>query len=186
MGVVDGNAKHRIVHEMTFGGIREKGEGGPVNETTEWSKIHECELAEVMNDIVKRILRLRVKFSTGGRILIQEMDVNSAFRQIGVDPAGAAAFGYVVADYIAVDMRLQFGWRRSPRWWWVVASAMQDAQRRKTRATAVILEAGIGATSHVLIVPMMGEKLESLPVGCEVPTMEGAGLGMGRGCGFYG
>ena len=95
------------------------------------------ELAEVMNDIVKRIMGLRAKFGTGTRIPIEKLDAKSTFRQISVDPAGAAAFGYVVADYIVVDMRLQFGWRGGAGWWGVVASAMQDAQRKTTRATAV-------------------------------------------------
>ena len=80
-----------------------------MNATTEWSKIPKCELSEVMEDIIKRILELRVKFGTNRRILIHKMDGKSAFRQIGVDQAGAAAFGYVVADYVVVDMRLQFG-----------------------------------------------------------------------------
>ena len=53
-----------------------------------------------------------------------------------------------MADYIVVDMRLQFGWRWSPEWWGVVASSMPDAQRKQTRATAVILEAGIRAIPH--------------------------------------
>ena len=52
--------------------------------------------------------------STGRRILIQKMDVKGAFQQIGVNPAGAAAFGYVVARYVVVNMMLQFGWRESP------------------------------------------------------------------------
>ena len=41
-----------MIHDMTSGGNRERGERGSVNETTDWSKIPECELAEVMNDIV--------------------------------------------------------------------------------------------------------------------------------------
>ena len=116
VGVVEEKAKRRIVHDMTLGGNRKRGERGSVNETTDWSKIPECALAEVMSDIVKRILGLRAKFGTGGRILTQQMDVKSAIRQIGVDPAGAAAFGYVIAYYIVVDMWLQFGWRGSPGW----------------------------------------------------------------------
>ena len=114
-----------------------------------------------MNDVVVRILGLRTKFGTGRRILIQTMNVKSAFWQIGVDPAGAAAFGYAIADYIVVDMRLQVGWRGSPGWWGLVASAMQDAQRKSTRVTGVILEEGIRATSQVTIAPMARKKVES-------------------------
>ena len=42
VAVVEEKAKRRIVHDMTFGGSREKGERRPVNETSEWSKIPEC------------------------------------------------------------------------------------------------------------------------------------------------
>ena len=81
---------------------------------------------QVVKDILKWILGLRAKFSIARRILIQKMDVKSAFRHIGVYPAGAAAFGYVVDEYVVVNMRLQLGSRGSPGWWGVAASAMQD------------------------------------------------------------
>lgn len=115
---------------------------------------------------------------------MKKTDVRCAFWQIEVDPAGAVAFGYVVADDIAADMRLQFRWRRSPKWWGVVASAMQDAQRETTRVTAVIIEAGNRTTSHVKIVLMTRKKVESLPVGCEVPILEGGGAEDGAGVSF--
>ena len=53
------------------------------------------------------------------------MDVKSALRQVGVDPAGAAAFGYVLGDHLFVDLRLQFGWKGIPGWWGVIASSIQ-------------------------------------------------------------
>ena len=37
----------------------------------------------------------------------------------------------------------------------------------------MIAEAKVRATSHVRIAPMTGEKVESLPMGCEVPRLEG-------------
>ena len=52
---------------------------------------------------------LRVKFGRKKRIPIQRMDVKSAFRQVGVDPAGAVAFKYVQGDHLFVDLRLQYG-----------------------------------------------------------------------------
>ena len=57
------------------------------------------------------------------------MDMKSVFRQDGADPAGAADFGYVLGEYLLMDMRLQLGWRGSPGWWGVIASAVQQAQR---------------------------------------------------------
>ena len=92
----------------------------------------------MINDIIRRILGLRAKYGTKRRTIIQTMDVKSTIRQIGVDPAGTAAFGYVVADYVVVDMRFQFRWRGSPGWTRVVVSANHDDQRNPTRETAVI------------------------------------------------
>ena len=79
------------------------------------------------------------------------MDLKNGFRQVRVDPAGAAAFGYVLGDHLFVDLRLQFGWRGSPGWWWVIASAIQQAQRQTNRASATILEAGVSATAHLRV-----------------------------------
>ena len=83
----------------------------------QWSKIPKCELSEAMKNIIKRILGLRAKFGTNRRIIIQKMDAKSAFRQIGVDPAGVAAFGYVVTGYVVVDVRRQFRWMGGLGWW---------------------------------------------------------------------
>ena len=80
-----------------------------------------------MGQIIRRGLGLRGKFGTGRRILIPKMDVKSAFRQVGVDPAGAANFGYGRRRYFFIDLRLQFGWRGSPGWYGVIASAIQQA-----------------------------------------------------------
>ena len=80
VGAVKEEAKHRKVHDMTFAGSNEKGGSRSVNTTTGWSKIPQCELSEVMKDVIKRILGLRAKFDTNKRIIIQTMDVKSAFR----------------------------------------------------------------------------------------------------------
>ena len=69
-----------------------------------------------------------------------------------------------------------------PRVVGVVASVMEDAQQKTTRETAVISEAGVRATSHVRIAPMTGKKVEPLPMGCEVPRLEGGRQRMRRGC----
>ena len=77
------------------------------------------------------------------------MDVKSAFREVGVAPDRAAAFAYRLQDLVLVDLRLQFGWLGSPGGGGVVASAIQEAQRTTTRASAGTSAAAIKATSHV-------------------------------------
>ena len=49
------------------------------------------------------------KYVTEERIMIQKMHVKSVFRTVGMDPAGAVNFGYVVRDYLSVDVRFKFG-----------------------------------------------------------------------------
>ena len=95
--------------------MRDEGGAGS-DETTYWDQIPECPLADVTLQIVRRILGLRDKFGTGRSIPTQKMDVKSALCQVGVDPAGAVNFGYVLGGDRFVELRLQFGWRGSPGW----------------------------------------------------------------------
>ena len=91
------------------------------------------DLAGVTGQIIKRVLGLRDKFGTGRRILIQKLDVKSAFRQVGVDPAKAAEFEYGRRACLFIDVRLQFGRRRSPGLWGMIASVIPEAQRQATK-----------------------------------------------------
>ena len=127
VGVVEEKEKLRVIHGLTFGGqtnaregwggekdsVPEPG-GRSVNSDTNWKKVPECRLAGVIMEVITRFQELRVKYGTQERILLQKMDVKSAFRQVGVAPDRTAAFAYRMEDLVFVDLRLQFGWRRSP------------------------------------------------------------------------
>ena len=118
--VVDGKGKRRIIRIIRYSTASGEPEGqvggGAVNKTTYWDQIPECHLADVVLQLVRRIWGLRDKSWRERRILLQTMDVTSAFRPVGVDPAGAVNFGYVLRDCLFVDLGLQFGWRGSPGW----------------------------------------------------------------------
>ena len=103
------------------------------------------------------------------------MDVKNEFRQVPVDPDGAAAFGYVLGQYLIVDLRLQFGWRGSPGLWRVISAAIQHAQRNTTRASASFSQAGDRAVEHVAIAPSTGRPVASWPAECVVRPAEGGG-----------
>ena len=161
---------------MTF--EHSDGQGGrSVNSTTDWDEIPACALAGVMRKGLQRVLGLRVKFGDRARILIKTLDVKNAFRQIPVDPDGVTAFGYVLAGYIFVDLRLQFGWRGSPGWWGVISAAMQHAQRNTTRASASFSQAGDRAVEHVTVAPDTGRPVARWPVECIVRPAKGGGAG---------
>lgn len=63
----------------------------PVNHSTYIEDIPACEMETVMKEILVRFIGLRAKYPRA-QILIQKMDVQSAFRQIPVDPAERRLF----------------------------------------------------------------------------------------------
>ena len=112
--------------------------------------------------------------------------MKSAFRQVGVDPAGAVNFGYVLGDHLFINPRLQFGWRGSPGWWGVLANAIQQAQRQTTRASVTILDARVAVTAHVRVAEDTGVKAEPLPKGFTVQAVERGSRGHRVGDFLYG
>ena len=85
------------------------------------------------------------------------------------------AFAYRLEDLVFVDLRLQVGWRRSPGWWGLAASAIQEAHRSTTWASAGTSVAATEATSHVGVVEPTRKDVEPLPPGCPVPNVQGGG-----------
>ena len=160
VGVVEERENIRIIHDMTFEHRDGRG-GGSVNSTTDWDEIPTCALAGVMHEVVQRVLRLRVKVEDRARVLIQKMDVKSAFRQILVDADGARVFGYVLGEFLFIDLRLQFGWRGSPGWWGGISAGMQHVQRNTTRASALFSPAGDRAVEHVTVAQKTGRSVVS-------------------------
>lgn len=96
------------------------------------------------------------------------MDVKSAFRQLPEDPSGAPAFRYVVGDFLVVDLRLQFGWRRSPGWWELAASMIEYVHRQTTVDTVRLTPSGVRAAAHVKIAPLTGKETTPTPPRCRV------------------
>ena len=104
--MVDEKGKRRLCLYSTY--IYEsEGEGvavRPVIEATYSDQILECHLANMMLQIAKRILGPRDQFGKGNRIVIQKMDVKSAFRRVRVHPTGAVIFAYAVGCYLFIGM----------------------------------------------------------------------------------
>ena len=174
VGIVEEREKLRIIHYMTFED-RDGSGGGSVNSTTDWDEIPTCALAGVMHEVVLMVLGLRVIFGARARILTQNMDVKIAFRQIPVDLDGAGVFGYVLGEFLFIDLCWQFGWRGSPGWWGVISAAMQHAQCNTTRASALISPAGDLAVEHVTVAQKTGLSVVSWPAEFAVRTAEGGG-----------
>ena len=103
------------------------------------------------------------------------MVVKNALRQIPVDPDGARVFGYVLGEFLFIDLRLQFGWRGSPGWRGVISAAMQHAQRNTTRASALFSPAGDRAVEYVTVAQKTRRPVVSWPAECVVRTRRGGG-----------
>ena len=71
--------------------------------------------------------------------ILQKMDVKDAFRRLHVAWEKAPTFAYMVNDLIVVDFRLPFGWRNSPGWWALHASAVRHADCNTSLRTARVL-----------------------------------------------
>ena len=163
--------KKIIIHDMTFEHRHGNG-GGSVSSTTDWDEIPTCALAVLMHELVQRVLGLRVKLGDRAQILIQQMDVENAFRQIPVDPDGAKVFGHVLGEFRFVVLRSQFGWRVSPAWFGVVSAAMQHAQRKTTRASPLFSLAGDRTVEHVAVAQNTERSVIGWPANCVVRPAE--------------
>lgn len=158
--------------------------GTPVNATTDWDKIPKCALSGVLDDVMLWILRLRSKLEPLRCILVQKMGVKSAFRQVGVDPAGAANFGSIFRNFVVIDLRLQFRWRDSPGWSGLLGSAAEHAQKGTTRRSADVLETGREATDHLCVVLKPDGNGRPIPRDVRVPRAKGGGPTIMYGFGY--
>ena len=75
---------------------------------------------------------------------------------------------------MGVDRRLQFGWRNSPGFWCLFASALEHAHVNTTFRNAVVTAQGRAAIAHVVVRPAaVAERPSPLHHACRVPP--GAG-----------
>lgn len=65
-------------------------------------------------EIIEKSLTLSANIGRRKQILLQEMDVKTAFRQVGITPRGEESFAYQLEDLIFVHLRFQFMRHGSP------------------------------------------------------------------------
>lgn len=147
LGVVI-TSKLRIIHDLSFLHGNSKHS---VNADTDFESAPQCNLGHVLRNVVWRVLYLRRRFGNAARIVLSKMDVKDAFRQVAVDAARSPVFGYLFRDLIIVDRRLQFGWRNSPGYWCLFASALEHSHRNTSFLSAVGTDQGRAATAHVVV-----------------------------------
>lgn len=125
-------------------------------------------LGHLLIDLCCRVLYLRQLHGQVARIKLCRTGVKDALRQILVDPKRAAAFGYFVGNYVAVDLRLQLGRRSSPGLWGLLSAALKHAYKNTTFPSAIVSRLGCDAVAHVDVsIPARGEPV-SVPTDCSV------------------
>ena len=77
VGEAEEKEELHVIHDLTFGDIEvwtsgrkqvettASGRGGYVNAYKDWKRIPKCALAGVLTELIKRIIGLRAKYSTG-------------------------------------------------------------------------------------------------------------------------
>ena len=144
-----------------------------VNDDTD-SQAPPFSLGHVMRDANLRILYLRRKLGVRAR---SKMDAKYATRQVPVAWVRSPAFGYVFRDLVVIGRRLQLGWRNSPGFWCLLASALDYSHVLTSYENAAITESGRDATAHVKVTRSEAtEQLASLPRGCQTPQGTGGGI----------
>ena len=166
--------KYRTIHDLTFA---RAGGRTSVNGDTDFDSAPPSELGHVLREVLLRVMFLRQTHGSSARILLCRVDVKDAFRQVLVDPAGAPAFGYVFGDRVVVDLRLHFGWRNSPGFWGLMASALEHAHTHSTFQGADVSQQGAAAVVHVRISPPRGVPVVSIPGDCGPVSGSGGNAG---------
>lgn len=120
---------------------------------------------------------LRQRFGPFARIVCGKADVKEAYHPVPIDPSRVASFGYVFHDLAGADLLSEFGWRIYPRFWGLVAAAMEHSHNNTSSRGAVVSDIGRNAAEVVKMAPPRGAKVIELPPDCDTIRGEGEGTG---------
>ena len=109
--------------------------------------------------------------------MLSKLDVKEAFRQVLVDPSRAAYFGYTFGDIAVVDLCLEFGWRSSPGFWGLLASALEHSHNHTSFFTHAVTDIGRRDAQPIHMAPLRTGRVAQLPPDCK--TVQGLGGGVG-------
>lgn len=84
--------------------------------------------------------------------MLCRIGVRDAFRSTLADSLRAATFGFVVDDFIAVDLRPQLGGRNKSGFWGLATPALEHARVYMTFRDASVRKQGKAAVAHVSVV----------------------------------
>ena len=167
--------KFRIIHDLTFSAHQTPHTS--VNADTDFFRALTYERGGVLRKVLMRILFLRQKFGPSARIVISKLHVKEAFRQVLVDPSRAAYFGYTFGDMAVVELCLEYGWRSSPGFWGLLASAVEHSHNHTSFFTHAVTDIGRRDAQPIQMAPHREGRVAQLPPDCK--TVQGLGGGVG-------
>ena len=150
----------RIIHDLTFA---RAGDHSSVNDDTDFSSAPSCELGLMLRDVLLRLLFLRKLRGPTARTVLCRVDVKDAYRQVLVDPVGMPVFGYAVGVYVVVDLRLHFGWRNSPGFSELMASALDHSHNNARFQDAAVSPQGAAAVENFRFAPPQRVRVRPSP-----------------------
>lgn len=92
-------------------------------------------------DVFETIHNVRVN-PEFAQILLSQADVFEAVRNVWSEPRVRIMFRARVGRFVVVDLRLTFGWRRSPGYCGACSVAAEHAHCKTNIADAIVLEEG--------------------------------------------
>lgn len=174
LGVTSSKDKLRVILDLSFGMGGENGENIGANGDTWFENAPKSETGEVMPNIMRRICALRQAVGPAVPIYTSKLDVKDAFRRLHVEWDKAPTFAYVVGDFVVVDFRLPFGWRNSPGWWALHASAVRYAYCNTNVRNAIVLPDACEIAKDVQVVqPLANSLAKCAPPGVQVTPLPG-------------
>ena len=153
LAVAESKDKKRVILDLSYGkGGPQRGRTG-VNGDTNFDGAPLCEVGGVLTNVLRRICALRDAVGTKVPVYTAKMDVKDAFRRIHVEWEKAPVFAYTVGNLLVIDFRMPFGWRNSPGWWSLTASAVAHSHRNTNLYNAVVLPDACAIAEGVSVVP---------------------------------
>ena len=109
--------------------------------------------------------------------MVSKLDFIGLFCQVVVDRAHAAYFAYVFGDMAVVHLCPEFGWRSSPGFWGLLASALEHSHNNTSYFTHAVTDIGRRNAQPIKMAPRRQAGAARLPPDCKTVQKVGGGVG---------
>ena len=132
--------KVRIINDLWFD-VQSREKKGGLNGDTAPDTVPQCLCAEALPKFLDELVVLRKKFPEK-RILMSNIGVSDAFRNVRVDLDEVHNFCYTVGELVVTDFHLTFEWSGSPGVRGVMSATAVHVHCNSTIDSAQLLHKG--------------------------------------------